>query len=86
MKKINTEQLAELAMLVEDEDPLDWDVTRIDRHAMYMVSASHIIENFVEKDPNPLTENYITLIASMTYTLVENVYLRERLQNSVDKD
>ena len=79
MKKINTEQLAELAMLAEEGNPIDWTMTKLDRQSMYMIAASNVIEGFVDNE-GTMSEKYIIALASMTCLIVENTLLHSVVQ------
>jgi hypothetical protein len=73
MNKITINLLAELAQETEISDPIDWDYLNIDERTAYRMMAAHVIE---------LSDDVLTLKASLVKMLVENFVLNVKLGNS----
>lgn len=73
---IDPNTLAELAMEVENGDPIFWGMMSIDQKTAYHMMASKVIEQFLVMDTK---EEKITLLAAMTKLLVENFVLNMQL-------
>ncbi len=73
MNKITINLLAELAQETEISDPIDWDYLNIDERTAYRMMAAHVIE---------LSDDVLTLKASLVKMLVENFVLNVKLGNN----
>ena len=74
MKKIATlEQLIELAMEVEAEDPLPWDNVNIAPETAYGMMAAHVIDMFEQESES---DRELVMMGVMTKLLVENFLLQ----------
>lgn len=74
MKKIATlEQLIELAMEVEAEDPLPWDSVNIAPETAYGMMAAHVIDMFEQESDS---DRELVMMGVMTKLLVENFLLQ----------
>jgi hypothetical protein len=75
MNKITINLLAELAHEIEISDPINWDYLNIDERTAYQMMATHVIE---------LTDDILTLKASLVKMLVENFVLNVKLRQCKD--
>lgn len=70
------DQLAQLAMESEKDDPFDWGTLNIDKRSAYTMMASHALELYATQGPY----RDIILLSSVTRLIVENFILNLKLQ------
>lgn len=75
---INVNQLAELAMESEIQDPIDWGMLNVDERNAYRLMASHVLEQFEDLSDD---KKMIIVYATITKLLVENFVLNIKLGN-----
>ena len=75
-KMVVLEQLIELAMTVEQQDPLPWHTVNITPETAYSMMAAHVIDLF-EKESD--SDRELVMMSVMTKLLVENFLLNLKL-------
>jgi len=75
---ITVEELAELAMESEIQDPIDWGMLSVDEKNAYRIMASHVLEQFEDLSDD---RKMIIVYATITKLLVENFVLNIKLGN-----
>lgn len=74
-----TEQLVELAMEIEAEDPIDFGMLRIDERNAYTLMANGVLESYLSNDKD---ERDMILLATVVKLTVENLVLNLKLLQS----
>ena len=70
------EQLAELAMEIESEDPIEWGMLAIPEEEVFLQMATQTINMMNKYD---MTEREVILMAGMVKLLAENFALHTQL-------
>lgn len=73
---ITANQLAELAMEAELQDPIDWGLLSLDEESAYRLMASHVLEQFENLEDD---RKLLIVYATLTKLLVENFVLNIKL-------
>jgi hypothetical protein len=73
---ITANQLAELAMEAELQDPIDWGLLSLDEESSYRLMASHVLEQFENLEDD---RKLLIVYATLTKLLVENFVLNIKL-------
>jgi hypothetical protein len=76
---ITVEELAELAMESEIQDPIDWGMLSVDEKNAYRLMASHVLEQFEDLSDD---RKMIIVYATITKLLVENFVLNIKMRNN----
>ena len=71
---ISPQALAELALEIESEDPIDWGYLSIDEKTAYLTMAPSVLEMFAEGDNRELM-----MLATVLKLVVENFVLNLKL-------
>lgn len=74
--KITAEQLAEIAMEAETEDPIDWGLLSIEEKEAYTLMSSSVID-IVNNTPED--QRLYVVMSAMTKLMVENMVINARL-------
>lgn len=75
---ITVNQLADLAMEAEIQDPIDWGLLNIEEKNAYRMMASHVLEQFDNLEDD---RKLLIVYATITKLLVENFVLNIKLGN-----
>lgn len=75
-KMLTLEQLVELAIKTEDQDPIDWSKLNVTQQSAYGMMAAHVIDLF-ENDAD--ADREVVMMSVMTKLLVENFVLNLKL-------
>lgn len=78
-KMLTLEQLVELAMEVEHQDPLPWHSVNISKETAYSMMAAHVIDLFEQESD---ADRETVMMATMTKLLVENFLLNLKLHQN----
>lgn len=71
-KMTKLKELVELAMEVEESDPIDWGIVQVDPETVYGMMAAHVIDMFEEKHE----DSELVMMGVMVKLLVENFVLQ----------
>lgn len=71
-KMTKLKELVELAMEVEDSDPIDWSIVQVDPETVYGMMAAHVIDMFEEEKEDA----ELIMMGVMVKLLVENFVLQ----------
>lgn len=78
-KMLTLEDIVELAMAVEQTDPIDWSAVNISADAAYRMMAAHVIDLFEE---HAEADRETVMMGVMTKLMVENFFLNLQIQQS----
>lgn len=76
-KMLTLKDIVELAMAVEQEDPIDWSAVNISADTAYRMMASHVIDLFEE---HAEADRETVMMSVMTKLMVENFFLNLQIQ------
>ena len=76
LDRITTSQLADLAMHIDQVDPIDWGMLSIKEEDAFRVMASQVLTMLKEVEPE---QQLIVAAASLTKLTVENFVLNTQL-------
>jgi hypothetical protein len=66
--------VADLAKVVDNEDPIDFAMLTIDDESVWHLMATNVVEQYL-----PLADNKVVIMATITKLVVENFVLNMRL-------
>jgi hypothetical protein len=77
MAKISVDELVDIAFVVEEGDPIDWNKLKQTKESSMRLIASRIIEQF---DKEEITDaDRLIMLATITKLLTSNMILNARL-------
>ena len=71
-KMTKLKELVDLAMEVEDSDPIDWSIIQVDPETVYGMMAAHVIDMFEQTHK----DSELVMMGVMVKLLVENFVLQ----------
>jgi hypothetical protein len=78
-KILTVEDIVELAMTVEEADPIDWSAVNISPDTAYRMMAAHVIDLLEE---HPAADREMVMMGVMTKLMVENFFLNLQIQQN----
>lgn len=78
-KILTVEDIVELAMTVEEADPIDWSAVNISQDAAYRMMAAHVIDLLEE---HSAADRDMVMMGVMTKLMVENFFLNLQIQQN----
>jgi hypothetical protein len=69
--------VADLAKVVDNEDPIDFAMLTIDDESVWHLMATNVVEQYL-----PLADNKVVIMATITKLVVENFILNMRLMSN----
>lgn len=66
--------VADLAKVVDNEDPIDFAILTIDDESVWHLMATNVVEQYL-----PLADNKVVIMATITKLVVDNFILNMRL-------
>ena len=80
LDRITTSQLADLAMHIDQVDPIDWGMLSIKEEDAFRMMASQVLTMLKEVEPE---QQLIVAAASLTKLTVENFVLNTQLYQNI---
>lgn len=78
---IDAESLAQIAMEIEESDPIMWDTLAVDQRTAYCLMAANVVEEYNRIETY---DDKVTLLATVTKLLVDNFVLQLKLMEMQD--
>jgi hypothetical protein len=69
--------VADLAKVVDNEDPIDFAMLTIDDESVWHLMATNVVEQYL-----PLADNKVVIMATITKLVVDNFILNMRLMSN----